>query len=232
MTATNALGQPVGDPVEWHGAAAPAPVVLTGRFVTLRPLVADDAGAIVQTLGRDPELWTYLPWEPATTHAAALAIVKDAAAPPLGTSFAVDSPGGHFLGRVDLMRADAARGTIEVGAILWSPALQRTRAATEVQLLLAEHVFDTLGYRRYEWKCDSLNAPSRAAALRLGFTEEGTWRHALVTKGRNRDTTWFSVTDTEWPLVGAALRAWLAEDNMDDGGRQRRSLAEIRAALA
>jgi RimJ/RimL family protein N-acetyltransferase len=198
VTATNALGQPVGDPVEWHGAAVPAPVVLTGRSVTLRPLVADDAGAIVQTLGRHPELWTYLPWEPATTHAAALAIVKDAAAPPLGTSFAVDSPGGDFLGRVDLMRADAARGTIEVGAILWSPALQRTRAA----------------------------------ALRLGFTEEGTWRHALVTKGRNRDTTWFSVTDTEWPLVGAALRAWLAEDNMDDGGRQRRSLAEIRAALA
>lgn len=232
MTATNAHGQPVGEPVEWHGAAAPAPVVLIGRFVTLRPLVADDAGAVAQALGGHPELWTYLPWEPATTPAAALATIEAAARPPLGTSFAVDSPTGDFLGRVDLMRADPARGTIEVGAILWSPALQRTRAATETQLLLAEHAFDTLGYRRYEWKCDSLNAPSRAAALRLGFTEEGTWRNALVTKGRNRDTTWFSVTDTEWPVVGAALRAWLADDNMDDDGRQRRSLAAIRAALA
>ncbi|QIM20838.1 GNAT family N-acetyltransferase [Phycicoccus sp. HDW14] len=232
MTATNAHGQSVGDTLDWHGAAPPAPVVLAGRFVTLRPLVAEDAPAVVEALGVHPELWTYLPWDPPTTSAAALATIAGAARPPLGTSFAVESPDGSLLGRLDLMRADPAMGSIEVGAIVYSPALQRTRAATETQLLLAEHAFDTLGYRRYEWKCDSLNAPSRRAALRLGFVEEGTWRQDRIVKGRNRDTTWFSVTDAEWPVVRAAMRAWLADDNVDDAGVQRRSLAAVREGLA
>jgi RimJ/RimL family protein N-acetyltransferase len=115
-------------------------------------------------------------------------------------------------------------GSIEVGAIALGRQLQRSRAATELQALLMRHVFDDLGYRRYEWKCDSLNAPSRRAALRLGFIWEGRFRNALVYKGRNRDTDWFSITDGEWPRVRAALDAWLDDDNFDDLGRQRTRL--------
>jgi hypothetical protein len=115
-------------------------------------------------------------------------------------------------------------GSIEVGAIALCRQLQRSRAATELQALLMRHVFDDLGYRRYEWKCDSLNAPSRRAALRLGFIWEGRFRTALVYKGRNRDTDWFSITDGEWPRVRAALDAWLDDDNFDDLGRQRTRL--------
>ncbi|NHA68322.1 GNAT family N-acetyltransferase [Phycicoccus flavus] len=231
MPRTNAHGQPVGDPVGWSGASPLAPVELRGRFVTLRPLGVDDADAFRAVLGAHDELWTYSPDEPPHTPEDARALLAALPAPPSALPLAVTDPAGRLLGRVHLMRADPAMGTVEVGAIVYSPALQRTRAATEVQLLLADHVFGTLGYRRYEWKCDSLNAPSRRAALRLGFTEEGTFRQAVVYKGRNRDTTWFSVTDGEWPRVAAGLRAWLADDNHDAGGHQRRSLAEVRAAL-
>jgi RimJ/RimL family protein N-acetyltransferase len=225
-------GQPVGDRVDWTPARPPAPVVLTGRHVVLRPLVPDDAAEVLTALGPHPELWTYQSTEPPAGVDDARASIEALAGPPSGQPFAVTDPAsGALLGRACLMRADPTMGTIEVGAIVYSPALQRTRAATEVQLLLAEHVFDSLGYRRYEWKCDSLNAPSRAAATRLGFVEEGTWRQALVLKGRNRDTTWFAMTDGDWPLVRDALRAWLDDANHDADGRQRRSLAEVREAL-
>lgn len=143
----------------------------------------------------------------------------------------IDLASGMFQGRVALLRGQPAVGSIEVGGIIYAPALQRTRSATEVQYLLMRHVFEDLGYRRYEWKCDSLNQPSRVAAARLGFVEEGTWRNALVVKGRNRDTTWFSMTDGEWPFARKALEAWLADDNFDAAGRQRRSLADLRARL-
>ena len=123
------------------------------------------------------------------------------------------------------MRIDPQMGSIEVGGIAFGRQLQRSRAATELQALLMRHVFDDLGYRRYEWKCDSLNAPSRRAALRLGFIWEGRFRNAVVYKGRNRDTDWFSITDGEWPRVRAALDAWLDDDNFDDMGRQRTRLA-------
>ena len=113
-----------------------------------------------------------------------------------------------------------------------SALLQRRPAATEAMYLMMRHAFDELGYRRYEWKCDSRNAPSLAAALRLGFRLEGTFLHAMVLKGRNRDTTWLSILDSEWPLVRSALEAWLAPANFDEGGQQRQGLAEIRAGLA
>lgn len=129
------------------------------------------------------------------------------------------------------LRIQPELGSIEVGYVLYSPRLQRTRAATEVQYLLARHAFD-LGYRRYEWKCDSLNAPSRRAALRLGFVEECTMRQALVTKGRNRDTTWFSITDDEWPPIARAVQEWLDDANIDATGGQVRSLAQVRTELA
>lgn len=231
MARTNQHGQPVGDLVSWSGARSPAPVVLTGRLAVLRPLTEEDAPAVLTVLGAHDDLWTYQGTDAPRTVPEAETTIRAALDAPDTVPFAVESPDSAFLGRVHLMRAQPGVGSIEVGAIIWSPSLQRTPAATEVQYLLARHVLEDLGYRRYEWKCDSLNAPSRSAALRLGFTEEGTWRNALVTKGRNRDTTWFAMTDTDWPRVRTAFEAWLGEDNHDPEGRQRRSLAELRAAL-
>jgi RimJ/RimL family protein N-acetyltransferase len=131
------------------------------------------------------------------------------------------------------LRIDPANGSAEVGGIVLAAAAQRTTAATEAMVLMARHVFDELGYRRYEWKCDSCNEPSRRAAARLGFRYEGRFRNALVYKGRNRDTDWFSITDEEWRRLAPAYDAWLAAGNFDAEGRQRRSLSELtRAALA
>jgi RimJ/RimL family protein N-acetyltransferase len=129
------------------------------------------------------------------------------------------------------MRIDPNAGSIEVGGIMYSPRLQRTRAATEAMFLMMQRVFDELGYRRYEWKCDSLNEPSIRAATRLGFRYEGTFRQATVVKGRNRDTAWFSIIDRDWPQLKTAFTAWLAPENFDAAGNQRRSLADIRAQL-
>src|SRR5688572_17911801 len=128
------------------------------------------------------------------------------------------------------MRIDPANGVIETGHLNYSPLLQRKPAATEAMFLLMRRVFDELGYRRYEWKCDSLNAPSRAAAERLGFRYEGLFRQAVVYKNRNRDTAWFSIIDSEWPALKLAYEAWLASDNFDAQGRQKRGLAACIAA--
>ena len=143
----------------------------------------------------------------------------------------VDNASGDAIGSCSYLRIDAANGVIEVGWLRFSPRLQRTPAGTESQYLLMRRAFEELGYRRYEWKCDSLNAPSRAAALRYGFTYEGLFRQAIIYKGRTRDTTWYSIIDREWPAVKAAFAAWLKPDNFDAAGRQRRSLVELRRAL-
>jgi RimJ/RimL family protein N-acetyltransferase len=127
------------------------------------------------------------------------------------------------------LRIEPAQGSVEVGHLQFSPLMQRTPVATEAMYLMMKHAFE-LGYRRYEWKCDSLNAGSRRAAARLGFTFEGIFRQAIVYKGRNRDTAWFSVLDSEWPALDAAFQAWLDPGNFDTDGRQRRSLAALRAA--
>jgi RimJ/RimL family protein N-acetyltransferase len=136
----------------------------------------------------------------------------------------VDNDSGRALGHAAFMRIEPAHRVIEVGNILYTPALQRTAAATEAMYLMARHAFDDLGYRRYEWKCDSLNEPSRAAALRLGFVFEGIFRQHMIIKGRNRDTAWFSMLDSEWPARKAAFERWLAPDNFDAQGRQRTKL--------
>jgi RimJ/RimL family protein N-acetyltransferase len=138
----------------------------------------------------------------------------------------VDNQTGKAVGVATFMRIDRANGVIEVGNINYSPLLQRTPAATEAMFLMMRRVFDELGYRRYEWKCDSLNAPSRAAALRLGFQFEGIFRQAVVYKGRNRDTAWFSIIDREWPALRGAYEQWLEAANFDTEGRQRRKLTE------
>jgi RimJ/RimL family protein N-acetyltransferase len=128
------------------------------------------------------------------------------------------------------MRIDPANGVVEVGHVMFSPLLKRTPISTEAQFLMMQHAFDTLGYRRYEWKCDALNAPSIQAATRLGFTAEGIFRQALVYKGRNRDTAWFSILDSEWPALRSAFQRWLAPDNFDAAGQQRATLAQLRTA--
>lgn len=227
MTRSNEHGQRIGDPVPgWRPRQRPAPVTLEGRFVRLEPLATRHAEGIVENLAPHPHLWTYRTDEPPVDVAEARRRVVDAAASDDLTFAVMRLPDGGVHGMTTLMRTDPGHGVIEMGAIVYSPELQRTPATTEAAYLLARHVFDDLGYRRIEWKLDSLNAPSAAAARRLGFTEEGTFRQAMVYKGRNRDTTWFSLVDTEWPAVRERLEAWLHPDNFDESGRQRRSLAE------
>jgi RimJ/RimL family protein N-acetyltransferase len=226
---TNDHGQPLGRPVEWTGATAPAKdVVLEGRGVRLEPIGAQHADDLFAALCRqdDDALWTYLAWERPRDREQMVALVEELANDDERVFVAiVPTETGRAAGFCGLMRIDPQMGSIEVGAIALGRQLQRSRAATELQALLMRHVFDDLGYRRYEWKCDSLNAPSRRAALRLGFIWEGRFRNAVVYKGRNRDTDWFSITDGEWPRVRAALEAWLDDDNFDDMGRQRTRLA-------
>jgi RimJ/RimL family protein N-acetyltransferase len=142
----------------------------------------------------------------------------------------IDAATAKPAGTAALMRIDPDNGVIEVGAIIYSRRLQRSRAGTEAMFLLMRRAFDQLGYRRYEWKCDSLNAPSRRAAERYGFRFEGIFRQAWVYKGRNRDTAWLSITDREWPAIRRAFEQWLSPENFDPEGRQRRSLSALRAS--
>lgn len=235
----NDLGQPIGLPVQgWTPRPAADPAVLEGRYVRLEALKGDHAEVLHPALN-DPahrSLWTYVPFdgpfpdvEQTREWATSLHAGFGWAALCIRTTDTELAPAQRDLaaGVACYLRPEPAMGTIEVGGIVLGPALQRTRAATEAMYLMARHVFSELGYRRYEWKCDALNAPSRAAALRLGFTYEGTWRNALIYKGRNRDTAWFSITDDEWrDVLSPAFEAWLDPANFD-GARQRASLSDF-----
>ncbi len=209
---------------------------MQGRFCRLEPTdPARDARALFAAFALDPDAahWTYLPYGPWDTAEAYENGLEGLCALPDTQFFTIlDQAGGKAVGVAAYLRIDPANGSIEVGHLRFSSLLQRRPAATEAMYLMMRHAFDELGYRRYEWKCDSRNAPSLAAALRLGFRLEGTFLHAMVLKGRNRDTTWLSILDSEWPLVRSALEAWLAPANFDEGGQQRQGLAEIRAGLA
>jgi len=143
----------------------------------------------------------------------------------------IDLASGRIAGRQALMRIDSANGVAEIGNILWSSIVARQPAATEALFLFAHHIFDDLGYRRFEWKCDNLNAPSKRAALRFGFQFEGIFRQHLVVKGRNRDTAWFSIIDSEWPIARRALEAWLDQSNFDEEGNQINRLTQLRDRL-
>ncbi len=212
----------------WKGATPPAPVTLQGRYVTLEPL--DDAkhtSAIWQAIEGHDELWAWLPEGPIATESELKATIeKKQNAPGYVFLTIVPHATGRAAGWASLMRPDPANGVIEVGFILYSPALQRTREATEAMYLMMRHAFDDLGNRRYEWKCNALNEPSRKAAARLGFTFEGIFRQHMVVKGQNRDSAWFSMLDSEWPARKQAFEAWLAPENFDEAERQRRALAE------
>ncbi|WP_231263300.1 GNAT family N-acetyltransferase [Nocardioides alpinus] len=226
---TNDHGQPLGRPVDWTPATAPASdTVLTGAGVRLEPIGPQHVDDLYAALCRtdDDALWTYLVWERPRTRDELTSIVEQMVDAPAAVAFAiVPVETGRAAGFCSLMRIDPAMGSIEVGGIALGRQLQRSRAATEAMALLMRHAFDELGYRRYEWKCDSLNGASRRAAIRLGFIWEGRFRNALVYKGRNRDTDWFSITDLEWPRVRQALDDWLDDSNFDDMGRQRVRLA-------
>ena len=224
-------GRPVGLEVDARPAERPGPVVLTGRFGRIEKLDAGRHGAALwQALKDDDATWAYLGYGPFADAAAFAAWLAERAKLEDPYSYAVLEPPGRAVGIVTLMEIRPAMRVIEVGNIVYSPALQRTPLATEAQYLLARYVFETLGHRRYEWKCNALNAPSRCAAERFGFTFEGVFRQHLIVKGRNRDTAWFSMLDSEWPACKRAFERWLAPDNFDAAGRQRISLRELNSA--
>ena len=226
----NEYGQPIGaEIVGWKPRPLPPRTAMTGRYCRVQPVdVERDAAALFDAYGTAPDArdWTYLfvgPFaDPASyrEHLARMAKTDD----PLHHTI-VDLKTGRPAGTAALMRIEPAHGVIEVGHIAYSPLLKQTPAGTEAMFLLMRRVFDELGYRRYEWKCDSLNAPSRAAALRYGFQFEGIFRQAIVYKSRNRDTAWFSLLDREWPAVRHGFEQWLRPENFDAAGRQRERLA-------
>lgn len=236
MSETNAQAQPVGEVVpDWTPRPWPEPVVLEGRYVRVAPLTSAAYSELyAATCGADDDaLWTYRPVERPTSLAGLWMHLAEAVDAPDQVPFAIVPTEGDRAGRPSglaaYLRIDAAHGSLEVGGVLLGRALQRTRAATEALHLLMRHALDELGYRRFEWKCDSLNEPSRRAATRLGLRYEGRFRHHLVVKGRNRDTDWFAVTDEEWPAVRAAHERWLDAANFDDDGRQRTALSALTA---
>jgi RimJ/RimL family protein N-acetyltransferase len=232
MPRTNEHGQPIGEPVEgWEPRDPPSPEVLEGRYVRLEPLAAQHAEPLFAALGGpgNADLWTYRLdlTAPGSVEETARLVAHGSAERDHLTFAVVPLAEDAARGVTSLLRIDPAHGSVEVGAIVYARSLQRTPAATEATYLLARHVFDDLGYRRLEWKHDSCNEPSARAAERLGFTYEGRHRQAIVYRGRNRDTDWWSLLDHEWPTVRARLEAWLDPANFDDGGRQRRPLAEV-----
>jgi RimJ/RimL family protein N-acetyltransferase len=219
----------VGPPVDPTPARLPEPVTLSGRFGSVSRLdPSRDAAYLWRAFRGHDEIWTYIsrfgPFADEATFSAWLAQRVSLNDP---YSYTVRDTGGRALGLVTLLEIRPAMRVIEVGFIVYSPALQRTPLATETQYMLARYVFETLGYRRYEWKCDSLNAPSRRAALRYGFVFEGIFRQHMITKGRNRDTAYFSMLDSEWAARKLAFERWLGPENFDSGGRQKLSLATL-----
>ena len=234
MDHQDALGQPVGAPLgEWTPPPQPPRTPLVGRSCRLEPFdlaahgEALHAAYVEQSDDRD---WTYLGYGPFADRAAFLdwAAASCVLEDPLFHTILTD---GTPTGVASLMRIQPAIGVIEIGHIHLAPALQRTRAASEALILLMKRAF-ALGYRRLEWKCDALNAPSRRAALRLGFRYEGTFRQALHYKGRNRDTAWFAIIDADWPALEAVLDRWLDDANFDASGAQRASLSGWTAELS
>lgn len=225
------MSLPVGESVDVRSACTPAPVTLEGRWATLTRLdPKQHAGDLFDALRGADDLWTYLGAGPFPDRASFGRYVSDHAASDDPFFFAiVDNVSNRAVGQAALLRIEPRHRVIEVGHILYSPPLQRTRAATEAMYLLARHVFEELGYRRYEWKCDALNAPSRAAARRLGFTFEGEFRQHMIVKGRNRDTAWFSMLDSEWPQRRLEFERWLSPDNFDRSGRQLSPLLHQRS---
>ena len=225
----NEFGQPVGDEVAWTPGPPLVPVTLSGRTCRLEPLGEHHVDGLYDALCVDspPSTWTYMPRGPFADRADFADHVAQLQSTPAMVALAILLPDGRPAGIATYLRIDHAQGTAEVGYITYGTVMQRTTAATEAMYLMAAHAFDVIGVRRYEWKCNALNAASRSAADRLGFTYEGTFRQAMLVKGRNRDTAWYSITDGEWPRLRARFEAWLDPENFDGDGRQRRRLQDL-----
>ena len=247
----NEFGQPIGDAISFAGARVPEPVMLTGKTVLAVPLDENQGDAFYERIFGpkcDESIMTYTTHELYPDRAAFdsgfasmiesreplfFAILRKPSAPDFGVGQPVSEKdadlrehvklhdSSDLLGMYALHRIRSDMGSVEMGHVIYTRELQRSRQATEAQYLMARHVFEDWGYRRYEWKCDSLNAPSRSAALRLGFKAEGRFRNDMVYKGRTRDTDWFSILDSEWPTVKERLETWLDDDNFDQDGRQK-----------
>jgi RimJ/RimL family protein N-acetyltransferase len=205
----------------------PEPVVLEGRYARLEPLGASHAADLYAACAgeQNRSRFDYLfEAPPADISEAEQWIGRAGVSPDPLWCAVIDRASGRCEGRQALLRITPEHGVIELGGIYWGPAIARTRVATEAFYLHLRHAFDTLGYRRFEWKCNDLNAASKRAALRFGFTYEGTFRQHMVTKGENRDTAWFSIIDGEWPALRTAFEVWLAPGNFDAQGQQREPL--------
>lgn len=234
LTRTNDLGQPIGPALpDWTPRPVPAPAELRGRYCRLVPLAPEHAPGLYASVTQDHSgrQWTYLSYGPFGGLAAFTDFVRATIADAgYVTMTVLDAATDAPLGWASYMRIDPAIGSVEVGGITFGSGLQRTETATETMYLMAAHAIEDLGYRRYEWKCDDLHAGSRAAAARLGFRYEGSWRNATMYKGRSRDTAWFAITDADWTRIGPVIRDWLEPSNFD-GGRQLTALSELTARV-
>lgn len=222
------LGQPVPD---WSPATVPDKTFLSGHYCRLEPLTRAHGKDLLDAFRADDDgvIWDYLPYGPFDNLPAFEAFLEDSclAADPFFYAI-IDTGSGRPVGMASYLRITPAHGVIEVGHINFAPALQRTPAATEAMYLMMRQVFDMWGYRRYEWKCNDLNTRSKQAAHRLGFSFEGVFRQAAVVRGRNRDTAWFSVLDSEWPAVKSGFERWLDPANFNEAGGQRQGLMQLR----
>ncbi len=228
----NHLGQPIGFPVPgWTSRQAPPRTLMAGRFCRVEPLDAERHARGLHAANsedREGRMWTYLPWGPYADFGGYLAALETFLSRDDFITYAIlAADTGKAVGVASYLNINRSAGSIEVGGITYSPAVQRKPAGTEAMFLMMRRVFDELGYRRYEWKCNALNAPSRAAAQRYGFRFEGIFRQAEMVKGRNRDTAWFSIIDSEWPAIKAAFERWLDPANFDTDGGQRESLSAL-----
>jgi RimJ/RimL family protein N-acetyltransferase len=222
--------QPLGHPVEWTAAQVPTATEFAGTHVLLRRPRLDDAPSLFDA-GRDPTIWTYLPYGPYATAGELRARLAEIQASQDPRFYAVcPLPAARPCGLVSFLGIAPERGSIEIGHIWFGDGLRGTTAATEAIFLLARHAMDDLGYRRLEWSCNALNARSRRAAERFGFRFEGIFRNHNVLKGRNRDTAWYSIIEDEWPPIRGAFEQWLRPENFDAGGRQKLALAQLTAA--
>ena len=232
---TNPLGQPIGFAVpDWKSATRPSRKCLPGRFCRLEPLDPAQHAAdlfAANALDTDGRSWTYLPYGPFESFSAYCAWLEKFCLGDDPLFFAVIGQAtGKAIGLASYLRIEPLGGAIEIGHLKFSPLMQQTPAATEAMWLLMNEAF-SLGFRRYEWKCNSHNHPSRKAAQRLGLSYEGVFRQALVVKGHNRDTAWYAAVDGEWPALRAAFEQWLAPENFDADGRQHQSLSTLTAPI-
>jgi RimJ/RimL family protein N-acetyltransferase len=231
----NASERPIGEVVDAEPARRPEHIILSGRAIDLVPLSAEaHADALFEGAngGDKDRVWTYLFDGPYADRGAFRVNIETKAKLEDPLFFAIlDKASGKAVGYQSFLRIEPHHGVIEVGNVMYTLAMQHTIGATEAQYLFARYVFDELGYRRYEWKCHNLNAPSKRAARRFGFTFEGVFRQHMIIKGRNRDTAWFSMLDHEWPAQRAAYETWLAPENFDASGRQKIALSELNGGV-